>query len=411
MPILRDGMLGVYLRWALDEGDDFVVWAGHVPHVVVVRPDSARLVLGGSSAFLCNVEPTANLFGDGFLRLEGDTWRERRQRFSPTFRRDALEGAVTVIQEETDRLVELWRGRREPFKPTRDLSFTMLSILGRVLFGFAFTEARHGGKALHRSLITLSTDAVLRHFLPRPIAWAANHRAVDRARRFLDAVCGEILDTGADTAFMSALRGGVSSNAMDRRTAIDELRTFLVAGHETSATALAWTIAEAAAHPELVAPLRAEAASSSRARTPDDVAALEGTARLVKEVMRLHPPVPISISQTVRDTSLGRLDLPRGTRVDVCSYLLHRLPSIWPDPERVDPERFLTTPAPGTWLPFLMGPHTCLGMRLAMMDLPLVAARLLHAFELTLPEGPPQPNLRLSLHPKGLLIRAVPRSP
>ncbi|MBK6462411.1 MAG: cytochrome P450 [Myxococcales bacterium] len=200
MPILRDGMLGVYLRWALDEGDDFVVWAGHVPHVVVVRPDSARLVLGGSSAFLRNVEPTANLFGDGFLRLEGDTWRERRQRFSPTFRRDALEGAVTVIQEETDRLVELWRGRREPFKPTRDLSFTMLSILGRVLFGFAFTEARHGGKALHRS----SSRS-------RPTRCSGIFsRGRSRGRRTIapwtglaasSTGCGEILDTGADTAF------------------------------------------------------------------------------------------------------------------------------------------------------------------------------------------------------------------
>ncbi|MBK6462410.1 MAG: cytochrome P450 [Myxococcales bacterium] len=97
----------------------------------------------------------------------------------------------------------------------------------------------------------------------------------------------------------------------------------------------------------------------------------------------MHPcpsasPRPCATPRSAVSISPGHL----GGRV---SYLLHRLPSIWPDPERVDPERFLTTPAPGTWLPFLMGPHTCLGMRLAMMELPLVAARLLHAFELTLP--------------------------
>lgn len=84
---------------------------------------------------------------------------------------------------------------------------------------------------------------------------------------------------------------------------------------------------------------------------------------------------------------LGRLDVSRGTRVDVCSYVVQRLPWLWPDPERVDPDRFLAAPAPDTWFPFLAGPHTCLGVRLAMIELPLMAARILDAFEVTPPTG------------------------
>lgn len=122
--------------------------------------------------------------------------------------------------------------------------------------------------------------------------------------------------------------------------------------------------------------------------------------------MRLYPPVPISVSVATEDTQLGRIRVRRGTRIDVCSYVLHRLPWLWPEPGTIDPERFRATPAPGTWFPFLLGPHTCLGMRLALIELPLVAARLAGAFELTLPEGPPRPNLRLSLHPAGLTIAA-----
>ncbi len=100
----------------------------------------------------------------------------------------------------------------------------------------------------------------------------------------------------------------------------------------------------------------------------------------------------------------------RGTPIDVCSYVLHRLPWHWADAERFDPQRFLETPTPGTYFPFLLGAHTCLGARLAMVELPLMTARLVDAFDIRLPEGPPKLNLRLSLHPANLKIAVKPRA-
>lgn len=97
--------------------------------------------------------------------------------------------------------------------------------------------------------------------------------------------------------------------------------------------------------------------------------------------------------------------MPRGTRIDFLSYVLHRLPSHWPDPLRFDPSRFHAKPAKGTYLPYLHGGHTCLGLRLADLEVPLVTARLAGALRFELPKGPPKANLRLSLNPGGLEVR------
>lgn len=405
-PVLREGLLAAYLRWAIEEGDDYVVWLGPTPHVVVVRPESALRVLQDEHAFVRNPEPTRELFGRGLLRMAGPPWRRRRERFTPSLSGVHLGELVDVVQQETGVLLNRWSGTRgRLFKPTRELSWMMLRILGRFLFGFSFEAERHGGLPLHRSLIALSTDSVLRHLFPAPLVPLAKRRELARARRTLRELCTEILERGGDTPFMDALRRGLAEGALDRETALDELRTFLVAGHETSATALAWTLAALAQHPELAAGVRAEASRAEAARRPEDLNDLVHTERWIKETLRLFPAVPISVQQSACSGELGRLRLHVGTRVDLCSFVLHRLPSLWPQPERFDPQRFELPPAPGSYLPFLAGPHVCLGRRFAMLELSIATARLAAAFEFELPEGPPKLNLRLSLHPEGFRLR------
>ncbi|HRI72364.1 MAG TPA: cytochrome P450, partial [Polyangium sp.] len=407
---MRDGLLGCYLRCAKEYRDDYVFYAGPERRVVVVRPYSARGGLFKREAFERNTHPAKNLFGEGLLRLNGSTWRDRRHLFAPPFRAESLDMLVPVVQDEANRLITLWRSRSGTFKPQRDLSFSMLRILGRLIFGFDFDEQEHGGRSLHRSLITLSMDAVLRHLLPRPLVWAMNWRELRFARRFMDGLCTQILEKGRSTPFMDALRGAVVEGQIDRATAIDEIRTFLVAGHETSATAIAWTLATLPEHPNVMTTLAQDLEASRNAQSLSDVERLETTARVVKEVMRLFPPVPISCSRATQDLTLGRIEVARGTPIDVCSYVLHRLPWHWTDAERFDPQRFLETPTPGTYFPFLLGAHTCLGARLAMVELPLMTARLVDAFDIRLPEGPPKRNLRLSLHPANLKIAVKPRA-
>jgi enediyne biosynthesis protein E7 len=404
-PIFQRGVVEAYLGWALgSQGRDFVVWAGTVPHVVLVRPQSVEAVLRGGEDFLRNVEPSKALFGAGLLRMEGKPWQRRRVLEAGAFHPGQLQQARALIVEEAERLIALWRTRAEVFSPTRDLSSCMLRILGRFLFGFEFDLERHGGRALNRALVTLSVDVIQRHFLPLLLVDAWTGRRVAQALAWVERLCRELLTQGGDTPLLRALRGARDRGELSEQVVLDELRNFLIAGHETSATALSWVLALLAQHPEAAERVRAEVASQGLER-------LEYTTCLVKEALRLYPPAPFSVSVAMREVVLGDLLVPGGTRVDICSYVLHRLPELWPEPERFRPERFLDFDdrSTGAYLPFLLGPHRCVGAGLAMLELPLVTALVAQAFDFELPEGPPRPNLRVSLHPADFRLRVRPR--
>jgi len=413
VPIFRAGLLDSYRVEALRAKDDFLVWLGATPHLVAVRPETVVQVLSDRDDFARRAEPTAMLFGGGVLRLEGEPWRARRAALMPAMRQAAGDAAIPVIREEAAALVADWEAHGgAELSPARDVSFRMLRIIGRLLFGFSFDRDRHGGKPLHRALIALSTGVVVRHLLPPWAVRLRGERAEREARAWLDGLSREVLRDGGPAPLLEALREGMRSGEMDERTALDETRTFLVAGHETSATALVWTLALLAAHPELQERVHAEVAGAGALDTAEAVAGLRYTGQVIQETMRLYPPVPISISRATRDVRVGGRTVPAGTHADVVSYVIHRDPRWWPDPDRFDPDRFdarAPAPRPGTFLPFLMGPHTCMGMRLALLELPLALAAVVSSYEVTAPR-PPRVDLRLSLHPAGLRLALRPRA-
>lgn len=403
--IFRQGMTQAYLGWALQSGGkDFVVWAGTSPHVVLVRPESVEFALGKGEELLRNSIPSEELFGQGLLRMEGKPWQQRRVLHAKAFRPGALQQVTAIIIDEAEQLIARWREHVGVFGPARELSSCMLRILGRFLFGFEFDLASHGGKSLHHALITLSTDALQRHLLPGPLVKLWNGRRVARARMWLDGLCRELLQHGGDTPFLRELRSALASGEMSEVAVLDEIRTFLIAGHETSATALSWIIALLAEHSEAAERVRGEASTRGLEH-------LDYTTCVIKESMRLYPPAPLSVSVAMQDVTLGDLFVPRGTRVDISSYVLHRLPWLWPEPKVFRPERFVEFDDrhTGAYFPFLLGPHRCIGAGLAMLELRIVSAMLAQAFEFELPEGPPRANLRVSLHPSGFRMRVVAR--
>jgi cytochrome P450 len=145
----------------------------------------------------------------------------------------------------------------------------------------------------------------------------------------------------------------------------DELMTLLVAGHETTATALAWAVEQLARHPEVLDRL-------------GDGADEEYLDAVVQEVLRLRPVIVVVVRLLTEPMELGGRLLPAGVRVAPCIYLMHRRPEIYPDPEAFRPERFLESP-PGTytWLPFGGGIRRCLGAQFAQMEMKVVLSTLL----------------------------------
>jgi cytochrome P450 len=195
----------------------------------------------------------------------------------------------------------------------------------------------------------------------------------------------------------------------------DNLLTFIVAGHETTALTLSWALYLCAFDPSVQDKLRAEAQSVLRGRTAtaQDCPNLPYTEQVIKETLRLYPPAAI-VSRTAQahDTLRDR-EIRPGDTVMMPFYALHRNHALWPDPDRFDPERF----AKGakydrfSYLPFGDGPRVCIGASFAMTEATVILSTLISRFRFTrIPGRDPKPVMLLTLRPQGgvqLLVEAV----
>jgi cytochrome P450 len=171
----------------------------------------------------------------------------------------------------------------------------------------------------------------------------------------------------------------------------DQVLIFLIAGHETTATTLACSLLELARSPEWQDRVHDEVREVLGDRTPTgaDVAALHQTGWVARESMRLYPPAHSIGRLAAADDVVCGYRIPAGGTVIISPWAVHRSPKVWTDPDRFDPGRFDVGAGefPGghryAWFPFGAGPHTCVGMQLALLEAPLVLATVLRAFRLT----------------------------
>jgi cytochrome P450 len=200
--------------------------------------------------------------------------------------------------------------------------------------------------------------------------------------------------------------GGARMSAAEVR---DQMVTIFLAGHETTATAMAWVWYLLSQHPAAEAKLHAELERvlAGRAPTADDVAALAYTRMVIEEAMRLYPPAP-GFSDRVAlaaDTLCGEPVAP-GEIMLVNTWMLHRNPKYWDHPERFEPERFCAERSAGrprfAYLPFGAGPRICIGMSLALTEAVLILAALAQRHRLRLPPGRPvELQQQVTLRPRG----------
>jgi cytochrome P450 len=182
----------------------------------------------------------------------------------------------------------------------------------------------------------------------------------------------------------------------------DEMMTLLVAGHETTATALSWATALCLEHPSVLATLRAEwerVGGPTGAIDPTRVSELKYTDAVLRETLRLYPAGTGVLRRLKRPMTIGGIDLPAEVMLLPQAYLVHRDPRIWNEPTRFDPSRFVERKAkPHEWFPFGGGARTCLGMAFALFEMKIVLPRLLQRVDLRL-EGPLP-----SVKPKAFLL-------
>jgi cytochrome P450 len=217
---------------------------------------------------------------------------------------------------------------------------------------------------------------------------------------------------------MSATDDEGSGEGMTTQQLRDEVMTLVLAGFETTANALTWTLYLLSKHPEVARKLEQEAASvlGGRAATFEDLPRLELTERVLQEAMRLYPPAWCFERAAVDADEVGGYAIPAGTTIAVCPYVLHRNPSYWDDPETFDPDRF--SPERGAarsrfaYLPFGDGPRICIGKAFAMMEAKIVLSMIYASFRPELASHEPiEVDPGVTLRPKrGVPMRVVPRS-
>jgi cytochrome P450 len=218
---------------------------------------------------------------------------------------------------------------------------------------------------------------------------------------------------------LMAARDEESGERMSPRQLRDEVMTFLLAGHETTAVALAWTWYLLALHPEIREQARGEIERVLGDRLPslDDLPRLPLARMVVEEAMRLYPPVWGIGRQALGADQIGGYDVPAGAIVNLSPYTTHRHPALWEDPERFDPERFRPdrqrTRPRFAYFPFSGGPRLCIGEAFALMEAQLIVATMLQRYRLTLDDPRPvEPEVHLTLRPRGgLRMRLEPVRP
>jgi len=338
------------------------------------------------------------VLGDGLVTSNGDLWRRQRRLIQPAFHHQRVEAFGTVMTERALRLAAGWeRAARSgtPVDVAAEMMRLTLEIATRTLFGVESRAlaglVREEFTIVNRRVIELfghpwKTLPIVRR-LPTP-----GHLRAQRALRRLDGVVHRIIaerrvrpGTGNDLLSM-LLEAHYEEGGMSDRQLRDEVMTMLLAGHETTSNALAWTFHLLSRHPFAAHRVRTELAEVLGGRPPTvgDLPRLAYSRMVIEEAMRLYPPV-WSFSRTPREPdNIQGFDVPAGSVVVLSPWITHRHPGLWEEPERFDPERF--TPERSArrprfaYLPFAAGPRQCIGSGFAMTEAQLVLATLAQRF-------------------------------
>jgi len=364
---------------------------------------------------LAQIRLLAPLLGKGLLTSEGADWRWQRQAAAPMFRVSDLEHFVPAFARAARALAARWRdGETRPID--RDMTEVTFDVISATLLPSAdprmpgAIEGSTGKFQRSGAWAQLYAIANLPKWLPQPGRGAAadSVRALRGATR---AIVDERRRSGAGRddllARLMAARDPETGRSMNDEQLVDNLLTFYLAGHETTAKALTWTLYLLARSPEWAASLEEEV-DRVTGGAEIEAAHLERLVRVeqvVKESMRLYPPVPIMTRQAVADAEIAGERFAAGASIVMPIYAIHRHAKRWARPDAFDPGRF----APGEeekvsryqYLPFGAGPRICIGMAFAMMEAKSILAALLQRARFVPTAHDPRPLARVTLVPRG----------
>ena len=400
-------------RWMDEYGDTIHYKTGNRHQYMTANPDMIREVLvRQSDVFIKGPDYTnektglARFMGKGLVTSNGEFWKRQRRLVQPAFHTQRITAyADTMVDYTLDRMAEWQDG--QTLDVDQEMMMLTLMIVGRTLFDAdASTTANQVKKAVDVVQKASNTANLLPAWVPTPLRIRSR-----RANAMLDRIVYGFIDqrraTGEDRGdllSMLLLSEDEDGERMTDEQVRDEAVTLFLAGHETTANTLNWTWWLLAQHPEAEARLHAELDSALNGRRPtlEDLKRLAYTDMVIKESMRLMPPV-WSIGRVNREaTEVLGYSFPQWSGIQICIYCAHRHPEIWERPNDFWPERW-ADPAIDeipkyAYLPFSGGPRICIGNSFATMEANLLLATMAQRYQMRLIDGleiVPQPFITM----------------
>ncbi|MEU9123777.1 cytochrome P450 [Streptomyces sp. NPDC048506] len=413
---LRHDSLATFLRAQRAHGDVIRLQAGppglrSVFHAVF-SPEGVQQILASQAANFRKDHPlyeeVRQSFGNGLLTSQDDDYLRQRRLVQPLFTKRRVDGYASAVTTEAATLAERWRTARDgTVDLVPEMNRLALRTVARILFGL---DAEEAVDAIHRCAPVINAYVVQRGYVPvkLPRHWPTPGNLRARAATDeLNALCDRIIADrraasrpaddpvgdpadphGDDLLSLLSAAGNDEDGTLDATELREQVLIFLLAGHETTATSLAFTLHLLARHPDEQATVRAEIDRVLADRTPTaaDLDRLPYLTQALKESMRLYPAAPVVSRRAVAATEIGGYHIPAGADVVVASWVTHRNPALWEDPERFDPRRFAPEREAErhryAWFPFGGGPRACIGQHFSMLESVLALATLLRAYEL-----------------------------
>jgi cytochrome P450 len=323
------------------------------------------------------------LVGNGLVTSDGELWRQQRRLMQPPFTPASIGQFADMMVRVTREMLDRWQPLAEsstPFEMDAEMRTLTMSIIGRAMFSIDLSaEMTEVGDALEEAFGFIPTRAntVVPLALPLP-----SHRRFKENLRIINNFVDERIADGRRHPDQNNLLGLLlrardeeTGAAMDGQQLRDEVITLFFAGFETTARSLTWGWYLLTRNQEVQEKICAEVdrVLGTRLPTVDDLFALNYTRQVVDETLRLYPPTALLARQNSADDLIGGYTIPAGSLIVLVPYFVHRYPTVWPDPERFDPERFAEgaddARPRSAYIPFAAGPRVCLGNNFALLEM------------------------------------------
>jgi cytochrome P450 len=387
------------------------------PSYLVNEPGAVRRVLVGNSRnygkSTIQYKALSLVTGEGLLTADTATWRRQRPLVQPAFHHETLDAVVGHVTTATRRVIADWSALPDGSIVDADeyMMHAALEVVGHALFG---TDLSTDARTLTTATLDALDVVIARARVPlSPPSWlpTPGNRKLSRSVAKLDAAVSRMLmqregqargdSTGVDMIDLLRSSRDESGASLSEEEIRNEIVTFIVAGHETVASALSWAWSLLARNPEIQERVAAEAdrVLGSRPGTLANYRELTFTKAVFDETLRLYPPAWLITRASLGEDELAGHHIPAGALIIMSPYLLHRHPAVWADASRFDPDRFLRPFERDAFIPFGAGLRLCIGRDFANVEGVLMLAELARAFRVSpltpeMPEGAPLVTIR-----------------